>query len=416
MAIATLVAGLTGLMTIAGLSVGLPVPMVAISLLVTIAVVVIGIGVVRYSAFVHERTVQHDFFYNALLVGLLTLVYWYACGILVNTYHAPAAIMVLIPVLALTTHSLFTSMLRVMDRLFYRGETRQLRSNLRQLLRLAGEEGGLDENLGRALETLCASLRASYGLIGIFDHDNLRMAATCQPPFTQVDLKPNAFIADDAIHLEPGQLDPPLEEAALLVPLYTEAEQVGVLILGRPVNGLRYTDEDVEGLLASTDRMGEIILVARRRSENLAQIAQLAEAQHELSLAHAISIPVETVENALRNLYDYAFLADTRLAELKLVEKRLSQGQVTHLEHGKVVHEVLLEAIDKLRPAANLPHNPPPREWYPYLILHEAYIEEVSNRDIMQKFYISEGTFNRTRRSAIRSVARALGEMEAAIT
>ena len=32
----------------------------------------------------------------------------------------------------------------------------------------------------------------------------------------------------------------------------------------------------------------------------------------------------------------------------------------------------------------------------------------------MLKLYISEGTFNRTRRAALRSVARTLGEMEQA--
>jgi hypothetical protein len=93
---------------------------------------------------------------------------------------------------------------------------------------------------------------------------------------------------------------------------------------------------------------------------------------------------------------------------------RMPEKQVTHLERGKVVHEVLLEALDKLRPAGTAPRDPPPREWYPYSILHDAYLEEVTNREIMARLYISEGTFNRTRRSAIRSVARALGEMEKA--
>jgi hypothetical protein len=358
---------------------------------------------------------QHDFFANLLLIGPVTYIYWYACKVLVVVYQAPTAIMVLVPVLAIITHSLALPALRLTDWLFYRGETRQLRSNLRQVFRLAGEEGGLETNLGRALETLCKSLDASYGLIAIFDQGSLHWAAKCRWIQDDMNLKADSFIADDVIHLAPGQLKPPLEEAALLVPLYAESEQLGALILGRPANGLRYANEDVESLLGSTDRMGEIILVARHKAENLAQIAQLAEAQHELSIAHSIPIPAETVEDALRNLYDYAFLADTCLAQLHLVDQRLSRSQVTHLERGKMVHEVLLEAIDKLCPGPNLPHNPPPREWYPYLILHQAYIEEVSNRDIMQKLYISEGTFNRTRRSAIRSLARALGEMEAAL-
>jgi hypothetical protein len=115
----------------------------------------------------------------------------------------------------------------------------------------------------------------------------------------------------------------------------------------------------------------------------------------------------------LRNLDDYSELADNPLAELSLVQSSLPKSQVTHLERGKAVHVVLHEAIGKLRPATTPPSNPPGREWYSYLILREAYIEGTSNRDIMQKLYISEGTFNRTRRTAIRSLARAIGEMEA---
>jgi len=36
------------------------------------------------------------------------------------------------------------------------------------------------------------------------------------------------------------------------------------------------------------------------------------------------------------------------------------------------------------------------------------------NRDIMNRLYVSEGTFNRTRRRAIRGVAKAIGEIERA--
>jgi len=46
------------------------------------------------------------------------------------------------------------------------------------------------------------------------------------------------------------------------------------------------------------------------------------------------------------------------------------------------------------------------------VILHDAYVDEIQNRDIMNKLYISEGTFNRTRRTAITSLARTLAEME----
>ena len=81
-----------------------------------------------------------------------------------------------------------------------------------------------------------------------------------------------------------------------------------------------------------------------------------------------------------------------------------------------MLHAVLQEGLETLRPGPGMPPRQPPREWYPYLILREAYVNETSNRDIMLKLYISEGTFNRTRRTAIRSLTRALGEMEASIS
>jgi hypothetical protein len=229
-------------------------------------------------------------------------------------------------------------------------------------------------------------------------------------------LEPAGLTADDYIHLEPGQFPTPLEEAALLVPLYGESEQLGALLLGRPINGIRYTGEDVAHIMSMSDRIEYVIYFALRKSLYASQIALLAQVQQpDTTVDYSVLVSVETVETALRNMYDYSFLGDTPLGELKLVHTRLLQGQGTTLDRGKTVHEVLLEAVNKLRPGTAISRDPPPREWYPYLILRDAYMEEISNRDIMLKLFISEGTFNRTRRAAIRSVARTLGEMEAAL-
>ena len=95
----------------------------------------------------------------------------------------------------------------------------------------------------------------------------------------------------------------------------------------------------------------------------------------------------------------------------------LSDGNnPTHLDTGKAVHQVLSNAVEKLKPGPTPPSEPIPREWHPYLILHDAYFEGLPNRDITLKLYISEGTFHRTRRSAIRSVTRVLSELEAVQT
>jgi hypothetical protein len=301
---------------------------------------------------------------------------------------------------------------RLLDRVFFRKEARQLRSSLQRLMRQAGEGVDMDESLMRVLDTLCTSVRATYGLILIYRGDTIRRSAY-RWDGGAISLKPEAFAADDVLHLPPGHYQPPLEEAALLVPLYSEKEQLGALVLGRPVNGIRYSDEDVTNLLNLTDRIGELIASSHRKAEQMKQIVRLAEPVPVLPADRPVS--AEELEDALRNLYDYTYLGDTSLATMGLTRAQLSQEQVTCLERGKAVHEIILESIEKLRPGESTPRDPPPREWYPYLILRDAYIEEISNREIMMRLYISEGTFNRTRRSAVRSLARAMGEMEAAL-
>jgi hypothetical protein len=117
----------------------------------------------------------------------------------------------------------------------------------------------------------------------------------------------------------------------------------------------------------------------------------------------------------LRNLYDYAYLSDSALSKLKQVQRLSANPNSTHLDRGKCVYQTILDGLEKLRPPGELPREPVPRQWYPYLILHSAYLENKPNNEIMTRLYISEGTFNRTRRAAIRSLVRTLSEMESAV-
>jgi uncharacterized membrane protein YhaH (DUF805 family) len=376
----------------------------------------IGYGVARYSALVEGRTIRRDFLYNLTLLGFVVTIYSFASLLLVRVYLAPAMILVFVPLLAVLTHSLLVSTHRLIDWFFYRRETRQLRTNLQQLIRLVGEGAALDESLDFVLTTLCASVRASYGLIFVFEESSLHLAAGYQWHAGEVSLKKEDLACDDLVYLASGRFSIPLEEATLLIPLYAETEQIGAIILGSPINSSHYAAEDAEQLLDHSDRIGDLISVARRKAQSLQRIAELA-ATHQPSLPNQLEkIPDKTVEAVLRNLFDYTFLADSALANLHLVRADLPQGQITSLDRGKIVHKVVLEALNKLRPSPTDPRYPPPREWYPYLILRSAYLEETSNRDIMLRLYISEGTFNRTRRAAIRSLARTLQEMEATIS
>lgn len=410
---ASLIAGLTGPLSIMGSFLKWPVPMVAMSILEALPVILIGYGIARYSALMEGRTIRRDFLHNLSLLAIVVGLYLLASWILVKAYGVPKVILTFIPALAVLTHFLVNPVIRLIDWLFFRQAIRELRSNLHQLAQLAVEGEALADHLRRILRLLCESVRATYGLVLVFKAEGVELEAAYQWQHPALELSPEALAADDITHLAPGHFNHPLDEAALLIPLYAEQEQIGALLMGCPVNGVRYAPEDVDYLLSHADRIGEAIKANRLKTDAMQQIAQLAKTQRLTVSDRSFPIPVDTVELALRSLYDYTFLADSPLGELRLVHNQLPAVQVTHLERGKAVHEVLLKAIEKMRPPNTIPRDPPPREWYPYLILHDAYLEEIPNRDIMSKLYISEGTFNRTRRAAMRSLARALGEMEA---
>jgi hypothetical protein len=119
------------------------------------------------------------------------------------------------------------------------------------------------------------------------------------------------------------------------------------------------------------------------------------------------------VETALRNLDDFSKLGDSELSQLDIVRTRLQAPNTTFVDRGREVYSVLTELLEKLRPAGSPESDPPEKKWHPYLILTEAYLNDVPNKFIMGKLYISEGNFNRTRRSAIRSLTRLVEETEA---
>jgi hypothetical protein len=345
-----------------------------------------------------------------LIATLYLLVVWSS----VVVYGVPVVAVAIVAILAILTHSLVDIGRRFFDFVFYSRETRELRAGLRRLAYQTHQTEALGENLSTALETLCGFVRATYGLIILFKADGLQPGASYRWRHPLPNLEPNAFRSDDVVRLPARKFMPPLEEAALLVPLYAGEVQQGVLILGRPENALSYAPSDIERLLDASDRIADLIRDAHRESEHLAHLTQIAQTPPpKLNLDGEVS--AKAVEEALRNLYDYTYLSDSALSKLKRVQSLSGNPNATHLDRGKLVYQTILDGLEKLRPPGELPPEPVPRQWYPYLILYSAYLENKPNHEIMTRLYISEGTFNRTRRAAIRSLARTLSEMESAV-
>lgn len=409
---ATVFTGLIGPVSLVSSGLDLfPMPMVVMSGVLAVFVAMIGYGVARYSALVEKRTIDRDFFYNLIGVIVMVGIYTFAAWILVFAYGAPNVIVIFFPVLGVLTHTGLNAASIFLDWLFYRGETRRLRLNLHTLRRLAGESENMKILLEQILTALCVPIKSTYALVLTFEEGNARQVADFRWKGPRLEIPSSLLTADDVLHLTPKHFLSPLEDAALLIPLYIESVQIGALVLGCPTNGLRYAHADLERLLYPSDQIAEALFLNRQNTERLEKVALIANTQPALP-AREFSIPVNIVENALRNLFDYAYLADTPMAEMELVRARLAGGKKTHLERGKTVQAILLEALEQMRPGSEVPRDPPPREWYPYVILHDAYVNGKQNRDVMSRLYISEGTFNRTRRAAISSLARALVEME----
>jgi hypothetical protein len=246
----------------------------------------------------------------------------------------------------------------------------------------------------------------------------------------------DAFIIDEiTVPSSPmeslGLADPSM---ALIVPLHAGGQQIGAIVLGQRTPGVSYTEDDLALLEDLADTIAGVVHTVRLQERSVQQIDSLLrevrEREQELqdrmreALAAQAKPPVlegrsekeaiSLVEDALRHLHDYPYLGEHTLAQLRIIESHLHVQEgawVTHLDRGKALQEVLTTAIEKLKPPGPQP-SPPTREWHQYVILHDCYVLGQLNRDVMSALYISEGTFNRARRRAVRGVTRALAEME----
>lgn len=405
------------------------------------AVGLLGLSVARHNARVEGRDVKRDLLYIALTIGSFTAFYILVAEFLYLGGHDFSTLtVVLIVVVAISSLMLYDGLRTTLDRLFYREQFRQLRANLRALAREAGIGQSLPERLQAILTGLCQTLEIRRGLVALRDGDRFVCQATERAlPVGQTYPAP-LLEADEIVDLpRAGQEGP--EGLLLLVPLHAGEAQIGALVLGAREAAQPYSEEDrlllddlaeqVAAVIQATRlqeanarAISDMVAEFRERERTLQRQMQAVLAERELAARPVLAGVgekqfVSLVEDALRRLHDYAYLGEHALARLRIVDGCLAGGDeavVTHLDRGKALSEVLVQALGKLRPAGEEPgpHDVPPREWHAYLILHGAYVRGALNRDLMSWLYVGEGTFNRTRRRAVRAVAKALQEMELA--
>ncbi len=382
------------------------------NIFVLAALLLLAYSVVRDQTFMTRRTTAYDLPLTMLTIAVIVGIYFLAAG----QFGLSMTEMLMLGVLAIFTHSSYDLVREFLDRMFRRQERSRLRE-LRDLGREPSKAPSLPRVLRRGLAILCHNLQTRGGFIAIGQGGDYEVVASLHslPVGTRLPSKAVSFeeIAQPS-HKVLGQ-------TAWLAPAYAAGDQVAVIGIGERKDKMTFGEEDLFWLEDVADEIGWMIGAHRKRSANITEeseesvppISQLSpqvEETDELlsTLAYKLDPElVKSVEEGYRNLYDYSKLGRSQLVSLFGIQAE------NHIECGRLVQERLNHILEKLRPAGQAPSEPLPREWYAYTILHSAYVEGKLARDIMAKLYISEGTYFRTRRMALRGITRALLEMGA---
>lgn len=395
--------------------------------LLAVAIMVLGYGVARYNALLEGRSTGRDIAYMAAVIALIVGVYVIVISLFFEAYAIPLAALVPVIMLVIISHTLYDGFRTQLDRLFYRRASADLRGSLRALARETGATD-LGLTLREALVATCADLSADRGLVALRRDETLRVIASVRAGAPGRELPPFP-LPDDA-----EALTVPLSalpDMVAIAPLVWGGEALGFIAVGPRAGG--YSRGDIGELADVADRMAAAVHAAQE-SEAAAvslttqvetlqardrELREQVQAMTEMSSATGPEpLSAREVEDALRHLYDFPYLGEHALAHLTVVATAAAtraDGRATVIDRGQALRDVLIRHIERLRPSGAEPKGDTAagrREWHAYLILKESYIDDAPTRDTMNRLLLSEGTYNRTRRQALRGVARSLAEEE----
>jgi hypothetical protein len=398
------------------------------------ALMLLGYGVARYNALVEGRSTRVDFAYALVAILVVVGVYLLVTYVSYLVFEIPFAVFTFVLMLVIVTHSLYEWGATTLDRLFFRRHSRQLRANLRAFAHEA-EAHEVQPLMETILQSLCEAVGCARGWIVTTEPTGTRTAATFPTAQRLPQYQALQEMPEEVRHVDQSALHGTGLNAAIIVPLFAAGEALGTIVLAQRVGPARWDESREQELLeAVADRVASAIVVERQQQAFAQQVELSVSAfrerertlRHELQAALAAGSGAEVpgpsvvelrprVEDALRHLYDYAYLGEHELAGLAAAEAYVGAKVqvVTNLDRGRALSQMLIDVIGKLRPPGPAP-TPLTREWEQYTILYDAYVQGALNREIMAKLYVSESSFNRARRRAVRGIARAVAELERA--
>jgi hypothetical protein len=386
-----------------------PMPRLIQDLLIFGGVFLLGISVARHQTLVERRTTWQDFPLSALMIfGLATL---YALIALRLGFSQQAVAFVV--AFAIVTHSIYDLTRELLERQRIRHES-AFRQQLRQIEGDNVSEARLRLHLQEGLDLLCQTLKTSSGFIAVRRGDDFIVLAARQSfpvgsPLPRLDIAFDDLIRPD-VELLPN--------IVWFAPVFEGQTKIAIVGIGNPKSNPDHSSGNLDLLAEFADRVGIIVSLSSERpikteqveqlvSEISAETNELSTIEKELLAATIANLDpefIKAVEDGLRHLSDSIELGQSSLAE------RVGASGESHVERGQKLQRFLIDSIESLRPPGARPREPLPRLWYNYAVLYDAYVEGVPNREIMARLYISEGTFNRTRRNALRGFARLILE------
>jgi hypothetical protein len=310
--------------------------------------------------------------------------------------------------LAIITLGLYDLVREFLERKRMRDESR-FRKQLNRLdMQSAGEEA-IRTSLQHGLDLLCEAINAPGGFVAVRRGDEFVVQAGRSSVPVGSGLPLSAVLCDDLSHPKAEQLP----SIAWIAPAFDGQTQAAVLGVSSHRSKLDYSTGELDLLADVAEHVGKIVSLrdgmqsSQPVYETKTQNTNISSAADEMIASISTSPDTEfvkQVEDGLRHFSDYIALGQSSLADWAGIQAE------SHVERGKLLQKLLADSIDSFRPAGARPAEPLPRVWYSYAVLYDAYVEGVPNREIMARLYISEGTFNRTRRNALRGLARLLTE------
>jgi hypothetical protein len=386
-----------------------PAPRIIQDFLAFAGVFVLSLAVARHQIWTERRATIQDFPLTTLSVLGIAVLY----VLLAKQWNVPMDRLSAVVGLVIVTLGIYDLTREVLERSRIQHDS-QLRKQLRQLENeIAGEEV-LKTHLQGGLDLLCHTLYAPGGFVAIRRGEKFVVMASKSSVAVGSELSTEAVACEDVVHPKAEQLS----SIAWIAPSFEGQTQMAVMGIEKSTARMEYSTGNLELLAEVADQMGTIVSLSnlqlqpnyrgqRAETESLINADELKSATG--GLLESISTKpdedlVKMVEEALRHLPDAITLGQSALAE------HISLQTESQIARGKHLQELITTSIESLKPAEKRPLEPLPRVWYNYAVLYDAYVEGVPNREIMARLYISEGTFNRTRRNAIRGLARMLVE------